>query len=429
MRGLFLLPILAAAQTYTADIAPLLDKRCGGCHGGEAKMGEFSINTFDLLLRGGNHGKTVISGKPEDSLLYQMVTGKAYPTMPMDGTTLSKGELDLLHQWITKGAKGPEPGEKQTVRSVTVAPRIAPRAAVKPQVFAMAWQPSGNLLALAGFQKVTLVEARTGKTVSTLPGHAEAVRNVAFSRDGKLLAAAGGLCGKQGEVRIYNVDTRAEVGKFNGHDDCIYGLAFSPDGKMLATSSYDKLIKLWDTATGQEIRMLKDHIDSVYALEFTPDGKRLISGAADRTVKIWDPATGKRLYTLSEPLDGINTLAVDPSGHYVAAGGIDKSIRVWRIGAISGELVHSLMAHEDAILKIVWSPDGKSLVSSSADRSIKVLKAEDLSEAKLIPNQSDWVYGLQFSPDGRQLAVGRMDGSLSLYDSVQFKDALVRAQR
>jgi hypothetical protein len=94
---------------------------------------------------------------------------------------------------------------------------------------------------------------------------------------------------------------------------------------------------------------LKDHIDAVYALAFTLDGSRLVSGAADRTVKIWDTATGERLYTLGEPLDGLNTIALSPDGKRVAAGGLDKTIRVWSLGPRSGALLHSLIAHEDAI--------------------------------------------------------------------------------
>ena len=80
--------------------------------------------------------------------------------------------------------------------------------------------------------------------------------------------------------------------------------------------------------------------------------QRLISGAADRTVKVWDVATGERLYTLSEPQDGLNTIALDPTGKFVAAGGLDKTIRIWTLGDKGGTLVNSLIAHEDAILKL-----------------------------------------------------------------------------
>lgn len=422
-----LLPMAAlAAIDYSVDIQPLLEKRCGGCHGGEARMGELSISTYDLLIRGGNHGRGAVAGKPDESPLYTYIIGKSYPKMPMDGTTLADGEIALIKAWIAAGAKGPAAGTaalKPTVSNGAPPPgSIKPRGAVKPQVFALAWQPGAKVVALARHQEVTLSDAATGKTIATLPGHLDAVRGVAFSRDGKWLAAAGGLCAKQGEVKIWNVETKSAAVTIQGHNDCIYGIAFSPDGKVLATSSYDKLIKLWDRETGREIRTLKDHIDAVYAVAFTPDGKRLVSGSADRGVKIWDVASGEKLYTFSDSLDVVNTIAIDPAGKFVAAGGIDKSIRIWRMDDKGGELIQSLMAHEDAILKLAWSPDGKTIMSSSADKSIKVLRASDLTELKRFGGQSDWAFGLEFSPDGTHFAVARMDGSYALHETVVVRE-------
>jgi WD40 repeat protein len=424
---LFLMPAAAlAAVDYATEIQPLLGKRCGGCHAGEAKMGELSIGTFALLQRGGNHGKGVVPGKPDESPLYTYITGKSYPKMPMDGTTLADGEIALIKTWIEEGAKGPAPGSEIAPAAKALAIAVKPRGVVRPQVFALAWQPGAKVVALAGHRKVTLANAATGMAIAALEGHAGTVRNTAFSRDGKWLAAAGGICAKQGEVKIWNVEKREAAITIAGHSDCIYGLAFSPDGKLLATSSYDKLIKLWDTATGQEVRTLKDHIDAVYALAFTPDGKRLVSGSADRGVKIWDVASGKRLYTFSESLDVINTIAIDPTGKFVAAGGIDKSIRIWRMDESGGELMQSLMAHEDAILKLAWSPDGKTIVSSSSDKSIKVFSASNLTELERLSGQSDWVYGLEFSPDGKQLAAARMDGSYTVFETSQLTAAATR---
>ena len=120
-----------------------------------------------------------------------------------------------------------------------------------------------------------------------------------------------------------------------------------------------------------------------------------------------------RLYTLSEPQDGINTIAIDPSGRFVAAGGLDKSIRIWELGKTSGTLLHSLIAHEDAILRLAWSPDSKELLSSSADKTVKIFRADDLSELRSIP-EPDWVYGLRFAPNGKDIAIGRFDGVLTI---------------
>ncbi len=408
----------AAAPDYAKDIHPLLEKRCGGCHGGEAKMGELSIVNYASVKRGGNHGAGVVAGKPNESPLYTYVTGKAYPKMPMDGTTLSDGEIALLKTWIEAGAPGPSAGTEVTMKPAAI-PHIAPRGKPAPQIFAMAWRPGARTVALARHREVSLADASTGQAAATLTGHADAVRNVAFSADGKWLAAAGGLCAKAGEVRLWNVETKQPGVTITGHSDCIYGLAFSPDGKLLATSSYDKLIKLWDASTGQEVRTLKDHIDAVYAVAFTPDGKRLVSGSADRGVKIWDVASGQRLYTFSDALDAINTIAIDPTGKFVAAGGADKSIRIWRMDASGGEIVQSLMAHEDAILRLAWSPDGKTIVSTSADKTVKVLRADDLTELHRLAGQPDWIFGVAFSPDGKQLAIARMDGSYAIHETIQ----------
>ena len=134
------------------------------------------------------------------------------------------------------------------------------------------------------------------------------------------------------------------------------------------------------------------------------------SGAADRTIKIWNVETGQRIYTLSDPQDGINAIALDPTGHLLAAGGLDKSIRIWSLGEKSGKLEASLIAHEDAILRLAWSPDGKYLLSSSADRTVRVFKASDLTEVHSY-KEPDWVYGLQWSPDGKAFAIGRFDGT------------------
>jgi WD40 repeat protein len=401
-----------AGQTWADDIRPLIEKRCGACHMQGAKMGDYEMNTYAQFMRGGNRGRPVIPGSPDESLSLQMIQGKADPTMPMDGTFLAAGDVETIRKWIASGAKGPAVDEAPA-RKAGTAPVLKPKRGGVSRAYGAAI--SEGLIAVAGYREVALVEAATKKRAAVLAGHADAVRNVTFSPDGKRLAAAGGVCATKGEVKIWDVGRRTETATITGHDDCIYGVAFSPDGRMLATSGYDKAIKLWDAETGKEIRTLKDHIDSVYAVAFTPDGKRLVSGAADRTVKIWEVATGKRLYTFSEATDGINSIAVDPTGKMVAAGGLDKSIRVWSMGDTGGELLHSLMAHEDTILRVAWSPDGKRIASAAADRSVKILSASDLTELAHTANLSDWVYGLQFSREGK-LLVARMDGSLDLLD-------------
>ena len=116
---------------------------------------------------------------------------------------------------------------------------------------------------------------------------------------------------------------------------------------------------------------------------------------------------------------GINAIAIDPSGKRVAAAGLDKNIRIWELGDRNATLLHTLIAHEDTILQLAWSADGRTLVSASADKSIKVFDADELQEIKAFAGQPDWVLGLRFSPDGKRVAAGRFDGSLTFYDATR----------
>ena len=151
----------------------------------------------------------------------------------------------------------------------------------------------------AAYKEVRLVDPARQVRSATLTGHAEASSRSGFFARRQTAGRRRRTARRAGRSQdLGRREARSELRTIKGHTDCIYAVAFSPDGKTLATSSYDKLIKLWDVATGKEIRTLKDHIDAIYALAFTPDGKRLVSGAADRTVKVWDVATGERLYTL-----------------------------------------------------------------------------------------------------------------------------------
>ncbi|MGC9946436.1 MAG: c-type cytochrome domain-containing protein [Bryobacteraceae bacterium] len=408
------MPLCAAdTPSFVKDVAPIFAANCAGCHAANVTMGTLDLDTFAGLQKGGHSGLAIVPGKSDESLLYLRITGKVAPSMPLNGKKLAEAEIDIVRKWIDAGAPGPAPGEMAASHAPAI-PNIKPRTAVKPLIDALAYSPDGKLLAFGTFKEVRLVEPETGKTVATLPGHAEDVRAVAFSPDGRFLAAAGGLPARSGEVKIWNVEKRAPLLTIAGHADCVYALEFAPDGKSIATASYDKLIKLWDVASGKEIRTLKDHIDAVYALAFTPDGKRLVSASADRGVKVWDVASGERLYTLSEATDGLNTLAVDPAGKRVAAAGLDRTIRVWSLDEKGGTLLNSLIAHEDAVLRLAWSPDGKYLISSSADKEVKIFNAADLTLVK-VWRQPDWALSLAFAPDGKTVAVGRFDGSYEIY--------------
>jgi WD40 repeat protein len=429
----FLSLATASAQdkpSYKAVDALLQDK-CIACHNHTTRKGDLNLEDFAALMNGGKRGAAVVPGKASESLLVKYIEGTIPPRMPL-GDQLSAEEIKIIRDWIDAGAIGDgatgrqgdaakaEPTSKANI------PDIKPTAAVKAAISSLAFHPNGTMLALGSYQEIELLNSTERKPINKIAGAANQVRAIAFSPDGKLLAAAGGNPSQFGEIKIYNVSDGKELATMRGHRDNIFALAFSPDGKTIATCSYDKMVKLWDVASGKEIKNLKDHTDAVFAVAFSPDGKRLASAAADRTVKIWDAATGERLYTLSDALDAVNTIAFHPSGKYLAGAGADRILHIWELGNKDGKRIRSLISHEDAINAIAYSPDGKTIVSTGADKTIKLWNAADLSELKVLEPQPDWVLVLVFSPDGKQLVVGRYDGSVVSYEVFGGKGVIIK---
>jgi WD40 repeat protein len=352
----------------------------------------------------------------------QLVEGRVKPRMPYKEDPLSKEDIETIRRWIDAGAPAPTAAEAKAAEEVTVEiPDVKPAVPVSGPVSAVAFDANSRRVAVGSYKSVHLLSFDDRKWTGSLEDHGDLVRALAFSSDGARLAAAGGASGRLGEVRIWDVhQTPAKlVATIQGHKDAILSVAFSPDGSTIATGSYDKLVKLWDSATGKELRTLKEHSDAVYSVAFLPNGTQLVSGAGDRTLKIWEVQSGKRLFTISDALDSIYAVTVHPSGTKLAAAGADRMIRTWSwnddAAAPNAALLHSMFAHGDAVLGLTYSSDGTTLVSAGADRTIKIWDAATLAEKRLLEPQPDWVLGLAVSKDGRWLAAGRYDGTLGLY--------------
>ncbi len=415
-------PDPALTPSFNSQVAPILQKNCLACHSSAAKMGGLVMESYDALIKGGAHGQAIIPGKADESRLVLMLEGKVQPRMPFGGDPLPASEIAIIKAWIDSGAAGPAAGGAAPALTPLAIPDIKTQVPVVSPVASVRFSPDGKLLAVGSYQEVRLIDPSTGKVSATLSGLADYVRSIVFSPDGTMLAAAGGPPQRWGEIKIWDVRSHQLLRTMQGHRDCIYSVAWSPDGKLIASGSYDKSVKLWDVASGHELRNLQDHIDAVFAVAFSPNGKRLASGSQDRTVKIWDVASGQRLYTLSDASDGLTSIAYSPSGEQLAAAGYDKTIYVWHLGDTDGSLAQSLIADEDSILALVWSPDGKTIITSSSDGSIRFRDAVTLNPIGVIDRQPDWVETLGISPDGTWLAAGRYNGSLSLYDVRTYKE-------
>jgi len=422
-------PATAAPSGSYESVAPIFQKNCVLCHNSDRKTSGLVVETYAGLMQGGKHGLAIVAGQSAMSRMVQMLEGTIKPRMPLGGE-LAAANIAVIKAWIDAGAKGPNPGAAALPTGIPelAVPDIKASSAVVSPVYALAYSPDGKYIALGGYRQVRVLDARDGRLLWTLNGHADAVRALVFSSDGSWLAAAGGPPQRGGEIKIWNLPSGTLRASLYGHRDGFYALAVSPDNTLLASGSYDKRILLWQVpATQADLKppkLLKDHNDAVFAVAFSPDGTRLASGSADRTVKVWDVATGRRLYTLGDALDVVNTVAFDPSGKHLAAAGMDKTIRTYLLGDKQATLDQTMIAHEDSVLHLVYTPDGKQILSTASDHTLKVFDAATLNPIRDLASEPDWVQAMALSPDGKELALGQYNGQFTVLNLATDKPVL-----
>jgi outer membrane protein assembly factor BamB len=275
-----------------------------------------------------------------------------------------------------------------------------------------------------------LIEQQQG---GILPGDAadSGALAVAFSSDGKLLAAGYG----DGYVRLWDPVAGQGVGfplpADPGPAAGVSGMAFSLDGKLLATADDDGYVRLWNPATGQAVGapLLADHgtVAGGDAVAFSPDGK-LLAASGDGTVRLWNPATGQPvgIPPPADPRDGVVDVAFSPGGKLLASAGADGTVRLWN--PVTGRAVGAPLqvAASGGVLAVAFSPNGKLLAAGYSDGLVRLWNtATLLAVGAPLPagtGSGGRVLGVAFSPDGKLLASADADGTVRTWQIPLFAD-------
>ncbi|MEZ2241001.1 hypothetical protein [Microcoleus sp.] len=345
-------------------------------------------------------------------------------------------------------------------------------------VWGLNFSPDGQTIASASVDKTVKLWARGGSLLATFKGHTNNVTSVAFSPDSKTIAS-GSL---DKTIKLWKTDGTL-LATFKGHTNSVTSVTFSPDGQTIASSSTDKTVKLWKTDgtllqtiqqlapvnwvslshNGQIIAVASDdgtvklwssdgrlianlwHSENkkpskVYTVSFSPDGETLASGGEDNTVKIWNVSslqnnpqvnsvdkTDLLLTTLRGHSKWVFGVSFSPDGQTLASGGADRTVKLWSLVDIHGKhlldggkfkpvgrLLRTFEGHADRVTQVSFSPDGKTLASASFDKTIRLWRLDDVP-LKTLDGHHNRVLSVTFSPDGQRLASASMDKTIKIW--------------
>jgi WD40 repeat protein/tRNA A-37 threonylcarbamoyl transferase component Bud32 len=277
-------------------------------------------------------------------------------------------------------------------------------------VFSLAISPNGReFLSGSGDNTIKLWNLQTGELLYEFVGHSKEVVTTKISSDGQTLVSGS----RDGTVKLWNLKTKQLLHTLKGHTDKVTWVAISPDGQTLFSGDEADKIKVWNFKTGQFLRDINGHSDEIESLVITRDGQILISASEDKTIRMWNSQTGRLLRTLTKHNKGVESLAIHPDGETFVSGGKDKII-FWQLA--TGKLLREL-PQSGFVRCVTFSPDGKTLISSHEDNTIKLWNLSNGKLLRTLSGHSDWVLSVAISPDGQTLLSGSRDKTIGIWNT------------
>lgn|GEM_PF-5497138 len=321
-------------------------------------------------------------------------------------------------------------------------------------VLALTFHPTEAILCAGGKNRDILVWSLSdGKVVQKFNGHGEPVSTLAYSPDGKTLAAAGA----DRKIRLHKNGKEEAVKEFGGPSLLIHQIAFSPDGKWIGAASADckawvfradtgeqvqdsllfaggnaygvaffqdgnsthlavagsnpNQIKIIDAATAAEIRNLEAFPKPVQALQISANHKLLLAGSQDGTIRLIDPKTGQTLRN-QQVDDGFRAIALAGDASWFALAGSDSTLTI-------KELDHQTTGRTaSAGVGEIWAMalwrNHRSVAAAGSKAKLSSFDIATLETNQAIDLPGGPVSAMAGSADGRLLAVGLANGSISL---------------
>lgn len=439
-----------ASEVTWDEVRGVFQKRCFACHRGEQARGGLDLSTVAAIQAGSTSGAAVVSGKPEQSLIYTLPAHLEDPKMPPNGARLPQRELDLISRWIAggmsekvrdvgaeskpdmtrvRGARMLRPGAaalaaKSKRAPVVAASPVAEKTKAEPgkpvfakpvrqqyrAVTALAASPTASLMAVPGHREVFVFDWSDQSLRQRIAFPWGDVFSLSFSADGSLLIVGGGIGAESGRAAGFDVLTGEQVFVSGEEPDVVLAADLSADGRLLAVGGPSRMLHIYDTVSGERVAELTRHTDWILQLAFSHDGLLLASGDRFGAVIVSEAKNGREFASLRGHTGPISGLAWSADSTEVFSASQDGSIRSRELHQGAERLV--LNPDRGRLLNAVFLPTGGVVVGTS-DRSLAVVGLS--GEVRPLAQLADEVVRLAVTQDGAYVLAADAAGRLQLH--------------
>jgi len=222
-------------------------------------------------------------------------------------------------------------------------------------------------------------------------------------------------CAHDGSVKLWSLDSDEPLGSIDGHEPHrVSSVAFHPSGRFLATACFDHSWRLFDLDVSEELLFQEGHAREVMDIAFQCDGSVCVTGSLDCYGRVWDLRTGRCIMVLDGHLKGICTVDFAPNGYHMASGSIDNSCRLWDLRM--RRCIYTVPAHQSTVSRVKFEKiHSDYMVTSGYDNTVKLWMNPGWHPLRTLHGHENKVMSVDVSPNGKWLASSSWDRTFKLW--------------
>jgi WD40 repeat protein len=206
--------------------------------------------------------------------------------------------------------------------------------------------------------------------------------------------------GFSGQARIWSTTDWSRVGDLIGHTGSVNGFGISSDGRRAISASSDKTVRLWDLPGRTELATLGQHSKPVVTVDLSADGNVAATGSFDGTVRLWslENQTESSRVKFGER---VSSVAFHPQRSLLAVAGANPRVVVYDADG-------TRLAQPSAttpVTAVGWTGDGEFLIGVGGN-AVRLWSRDDWDEVRLISVDGTWITPFAINEDSSLLAVG-----------------------